>query len=524
MKNIISAVVILLAAAASGMSQTTPPLQGRARPEIVIAAVGLSADTDVSLSAAHSPSSSRQPATIANFVVKIRGGNLFVGGGWGHGICLDSPCRHVLTNYHVGGLLSDVHVEGIGVKSAQFGTGPEDDGAVPINALGGVHSWNPQRDLALLTLKHELPSRFVAAEFAEETPQPGMDVVRYPTAGDVYRGKLTNIGAVLYQDSNAVQHEMKQALLTDFDSPLGVSGGALCDGAGRVIGVTEFHNRSIAIPLTVVSEFLRGANPVLWSRLRFDKLSTENAQSDATAEIPAVIVSMTEDPKNAVASLVGEAGSMREQMIRVVAQSEMRRSGPLVRSQPERYEVALLESGLRFRRMLPNGQLGAETNDIPLPEHGIVPGADWDYLLSGLAGASIQYDGETLLNDQIAHRFRFTGLACPFREQRPTGLWSGSVECQGEVLTDLSFHPLLVKANFVFGPYSILARMHMEVSFQLTDLTANSMLYLPTTILIEAKYKGCFGTYKATNTFADYRLFRSDHVIRPETEVAGSTE
>ena len=69
-----------------------------------IAAAGTLSDADTSFPSAR-PRSTNQPAAVANFIVKIREGNLLVGGGYGHGICLDSPCAHVLTNYHVAGLL-----------------------------------------------------------------------------------------------------------------------------------------------------------------------------------------------------------------------------------------------------------------------------------------------------------------------------------------------------------------------------------------------------------------------------------
>lgn len=461
-------------------------------------------------------------ASQASFIVKIEAGNIVTGRQFGHGICLDFPCVHVLTNYHVAGLLHHAKVEGMSIKAAQYATGPDDPQAVPVKALGSVYNFNPQKDMALLTLKRPLPAKFTAARFALERPHSGMDVVRYPATVERYRGTLTHNGALRYLDANSQPHEMESALLTDFDSPLGISGGALCDAEGRVIGLSELHNSSIAIPLPVVSTFLESVDPVLWNRLGLQKVATHTTEIDG--EIPTVIVGMSDDPEAAVGALVSRAAEMREHMTRVVAHSEIRRSGPGIKAKPEHYEVALFGSGIRFRLILPGGQVGAEMADVPLPAYGITPSADWDYLLAGLSAASITYRGETLYNDEIAHAFQFSGMLCPFREKRPTGLWAGKLVCDGEVLTDTTFHPLLIKAEFHFEPASILSRLQMEVQFKLSDLPNGQSFYLPGFVEIKAKYKRSFGTYNASNSFADYRLFLADHTIHTDVAAAGPTE
>jgi hypothetical protein len=178
--------------------------------------------------------------------------------------------------------------------------------------------------------------------------------------------------------------------------------------------------------------------------------------------------------------------------------------------------VSLYGAGIRFRRVFENGQLGLEIPDVPLPTAGVVPGADWDYFLDGLKRATVTYEGETLYTNDIARAFHFANLTCPWRETRATGTWAGTVGCSGEVITDLDYHPVVIKAAFDFAPDSIMSQLHFEIRFQRFSLGDGKAYELPAQVDVKAKYKRSFGTYKASNSLTAYRPFGVEHVIHAD--------
>jgi hypothetical protein len=451
------------------------------------------------------------------FIVRIAGGNKLTGTKFGHGICLDSPCVHVLTNYHVAGLIDDAKVEGVGIKGVRFATGKNDDDAIPLIVIGGIHRWNPQRDMALITLKKALSNEFTAAEFADYMPVAGTAVVRYPAAGEVYSGTLIHYGRVKYLDGTGARQELESMLLSNFDSPPGVSGGALCDAEGRVLGLNEFTVGSMAIPVPIISGFLLSANPELWRTFHFQKIepiADSIAEEIEPASIETVPLRFSVDPDSAVRSMVEHAEQMRLGMSRVIAKAEVLQSGPGVKENPKHFEVSLYDAGIRWRAVFPNGALGNEIPDFPLPQTGVIPGADWDYLLGGLQKAEVTYLGDTFHDNDVVHVFNFDKVRCPWREQRSTGEWSGDVECHGKVYTDLAYHPVSIQAEFGFGPSSIMSRVNFEIAFVRIQLANGQQYELPSSVEVKAKYKRNFGTYKASVQLADYRPFGAEHVIR----------
>src|SRR5436853_5702661 len=69
-------------------------------------------------------------ATFVVDVVSARFGTQLLGGRGGHGICLDSPCIHVLSNYHVAGQAGKVTVEGVPASSVRSWTQADDHAAM----------------------------------------------------------------------------------------------------------------------------------------------------------------------------------------------------------------------------------------------------------------------------------------------------------------------------------------------------------------------------------------------------------
>ena len=469
-------------------------------------------------------SSQRPPAVIPapahSFVVNIESGSMLTGRRFGRGICLDSPCVHVLTNYHVAAFVGRAKVEGVSIANAQFATGPADPAAVPMKVLGQVERFDPQRDLALLTLKRALPAQFGAARFAEYVPVAGQPVTRQPALTGTYSGRLRVYGAMRYIAADGITRDFNMGLLVDFDSQEGTSGSALCDGDGKVLGLVAHRYGSLALPVPVISEFLQVASPALWAQLRLEQAPVTRAalQEEELADnsLPTIIIGASEDSTAAVSALRERASVIRGKMARLVGEVEIRNWGPGAKRSTSRYEIGLFKAGTTFRRISATGEREAEIMDTPIPDLGFVPGAEWDYLLKGLEHATLTYSGETVFNDDVVHVFRFQGLKCPFREKRPTTVWSGDVDCSGEVFADAGFNPVRLRASLFFSPTSIVSELKVEVQLQRTTLPDAQAYFLPVQVNMSGRFRIRRGLYSTSAILDHYRLFAADHVIRTD--------
>ncbi len=114
-------------------------------------------------------------AEVASGVVRLTAGNKR-----GTGVCLDTPCAHVLTNYHVTTLLGrGLKAEGIGIVKITAATGPGDEGARDVGSLqkNFTFRYDPAKDLAVLTLREPLPRPFHGLSFATYGPAENQRVV-----------------------------------------------------------------------------------------------------------------------------------------------------------------------------------------------------------------------------------------------------------------------------------------------------------------------------------------------------------
>lgn len=234
--------------------------------------------------------------TVSSSVVHITAGNALLGRAIGTGVCLDVPCVHILTNYHVAKLLGlRMRIEGVGVAEIVAGTGPEDEGARTVQfaqtARHKILRMNPGKDLALLTLAKPLASSFVGVSVAHYNPQVGQNITavsRYRNAYDNATGTIVSLQLELrsdtLNDNNAAR--LPGYLLTDISSRPGNSGGVICDMDGLLLGIiamgiqntTGQIVQTMAIPTSVISSFLQEHNSQLWRRL----FASETVSSIAT--------------------------------------------------------------------------------------------------------------------------------------------------------------------------------------------------------------------------------------------------
>jgi hypothetical protein len=186
-----------------------------------------------------------------------------------------------------------------------------------------------------------------------------------------------------------------------------------------------------------------------------------------------------------------------------------------VHDQPLSFEFSLYDSGIGLRTVRADGSVGPEAPETTTPSIGVAPG-NWDRFLEELPTANVTYAGQTLYEEQVGNRFRFENMDCPWREQRAAGLWEGSVECYGEVITDLEFQPAQIRAWLRLDRHSPLSKVEFDIQFQQFELADRSIQLLPAMVEVKAKYKHVSQVYTASSTLSDYRPFASDHVIRME--------
>jgi len=295
----------------------------------------------------------------------------------GSGICIDTPCLHVVTAYHVVALLGGrLKVEGVPAASVLAATGPQDRGSVEMNVAGSVFRFNPSRDVALLTLQRPLPARFAGLTFASGKPPVGQQVTRVARHGDAYdtaSGKV--VANELRHESLGHQVNLDGYFLLDCSSRPGNSGGAVIDGDGRVLGLVEIRSTeengrigTAVMGSSVVSGFLREKDPALWVRL-FDKSSAMAASAQkldiswpVELDHQPILTTSASDPNVLIAALRTKVATGLAGLKRMTVRQSMRFWGDGQREEAWQYQVAMYYDGLRFR-----SEAGKEVGAAALP-------------------------------------------------------------------------------------------------------------------------------------------------------------
>ncbi len=454
---------------------------------------------------------------------------------FGTGICLDTPCLHVLTSYHVAALLgSRLKVEGVGVASVVAATGPEDDGSIELRVADSVVKFNPARDIALLTLRWPLPAGFAGVPFADYKPPVGQEVTRvayHDNTIDNTRGKVVS-AELLFQTSGAIV-DLIGSFLVDCASRPGNSGGAVLDADGRMLGMVEMRSQeesgrsgTAVLGTPIITEFLRDADPILLAQL-FDK-NKSRAHVPASSldwpimlDHPPVAGNVSADQRVFVDVLKAQVARSIAQMQRMTAQQSMRFWGDDQPEQTWQYQVALYSDGQRFSTA---GGKELLSKSLPAPSVGILPESEWYDVLSGIGSVRLRYTGSSSHKGTPVHVFVFQNTAsdavCQFRHRTPRIFGRKKdevtfVDCDGVVVTDEYFRVLGITHRMlpqlgVVGEWQAVAR------YAPADFSSREEMHLvPLSMDLTARCKDG-RMYYASEHWSDYHLFRAKSSLRTE--------
>jgi S1-C subfamily serine protease len=415
-------------------------------------------------------------AQIASGVVHLHAGNKH-----GTGVCLDTPCAHVLTNYHVAAFLGQgLKVEKATVERITLATGPEDEQARSLESVqkSFVLRYNPAQDLAVLTLRAPLPKRFHGLSFATYQPTQDQQVLGIAYGlprlsrtgmgmlsphGDRLRiseGQIRLLNVQVVSPTDDRPATIDGGLLLTFPSNPGNSGGAVVDTEGKVVGIicgAELVPRqsrydvigTLALPVATVFHFLREREPELWAQAFFGHEKVPEALAKELAEqlqdkpqaapvavrgpLAAVTLDrppvMTEDsdPAAMVTTLRQRAREDIAVMHNVFAEQQLEMWGENQRRELWRHEVAIYGNRQMFREIRADGTQGTATGDLPYPKTGARPGNEWSSLLHGIAAARtpLKYLGSSTYQGKPVHAYSYEATAqdkvCDFAERISRG-------------------------------------------------------------------------------------------------------
>jgi hypothetical protein len=452
----------------------------------------------------------------------------------GSGICIDTPCLHVVTAYHVVALLGGrIKVEGVPVASVLAATGPQDRGSVEMNVAGSVFRFNPSRDVALLTLRTPLPARFIGLTFASGKPSLGQPVTRIARHGDAYdtaSGKV--VANELRHESMGYQVGLDGYFLLDCSSRPGNSGGAVIDAAGRVLGLVEIRSieengriGTAVMGSSVVSGFLKEKDPALWARL-FDKssaiaASTQKQEIGWPVELDRTpVLNRASDPNVLIGALRTQVATGLAGLKRMIVRQSMRFWGDGQREEAWQYQVSMYYDGLRFRSGT-GKELG--TAALPSPKVGVLPGSDWYDTLSLIARVRLQYVGASSHLGDPVHVFAFQNSAsdetCRFRQR--TAILLGHkdeeryVPCEGIVVSDDQFNVLGIMLR-ISPQFGCVTEWQALARYGLVKLRGSQKPFLlPLSLDLSTRFKNG-GVHHASEDWSDYRLFAAESVLRSD--------
>ena len=462
-------------------------------------------------------------AQVNPAVVTISASRLLGKNRVGSGLCLDNPCMHVITNYHVAAALGNaMKVEGVSVAGTQLYTGPQDEGAQPVDSAAGVMRYNLAKDLALLTLKKALPSQFKSFSFSMAEPHVGEHVVRTARVGETYD---SSPGIIV---SDSLSHKSAAGAVTilpghfllDCPSRPGNSGGAVLDVNGKVIGIVtmrsfndEGHAGTIAISAATVHAFLKEANEALCAKL-FASPDVQSVVASEASTLPAGLgrVIASDRPSiNLIEKLRVRAEQSSAAMRNLLSLESIRTWANNQVQTSWRFEVSMSPNGTAYRKIGVNGATGGSTpySELVWPNLvGLVPGEQWSLLPQLVNDAAIQHHGTSNYEGQPVHVFHYVSSAtgCAFR-YGGRNTFGG---CSGWIVADLGMNPFLVTQSMrlVSGEAR---QIDWTQKYHFAALTRGK-IWVPSELQMRGKFR-TGKTYWASAHWTDYREFGSTAIF-----------
>jgi hypothetical protein len=442
--------------------------------------------------------------------------------GTGTGVCLDTPCIHVLTNYHVAAVLgSDMKVEGVAVKNTQMFTSPQDAGATEVQAGDGTIRYNPARDLALVTLAAALPVQFKGLPFAGYQPRVGQQIVRSARFGklyDVAAGKIVT-DTVAHVSAAGVVTSMPKHFLLDCPSRPGNSGGVVMDAAGNVIGMVAMRSTdaagqvgTIALSAALVSDFLKSANETLWSEV-FPAREMAAERDSLPAGLGSVVAPVAAQPE-LIAGLRAKAGENARAMREVIAVESVETWGQDQARRSWLFRIAMYSDGQKYQKIDANGTAGRElaTSSLSWPRMtGVVPGEQWSIVARLLDDAAIEHLGSSVYEGHAVNVFRYTSSAtgCASRDANKE-VFAG---CAGVVVADERLNALLFTQRMTL-PSGRASSIRWTEKYRVLAV-GNREVLLPTELEMSGDFR-TGKTYFASARWSGYRVFAAEAAVRFE--------
>jgi hypothetical protein len=463
-------------------------------------------------------------------VVKLTSTTQFVEN-FGSGVCLDTPCVHVVTAHHVLALLgSGLKVEGVAVASSWSATGSEDSGAIEMSVAGSVFKYNPARDLALLTLRHPLPASFEGLPMADHNPSIGEQVQMIARHRDAYDTAAGKVVADDLQYRSSGKLEMDGHFLLDCGSRPGNSGGAVVDANGRLLGLVEIRTTepndragTAVLPAAIIVEFLRYLEPQLSLRL-FGKSKVDPAVAQEHHLDPPVrldhppVVRDGDDSQTLVQSFQRGVAESLAAMRQMVAKQDVRFWGSGERERVATYEVAMYSDGQMFRTVA-----GREMTVAALPtvKSGVLLDSEWHDTMALIGSVHLEYLGSSSSAKEPVQVFSFHSTAgdavCSFRERTSTLLGPMEqihfVACDGIVVADEQLNVLGIARRILPG-FGSVSEWQALTRYGLVDLQNRDESYtLPLSTEVSVRFKNG-KSYHASEIWSDYHMFGSESILR----------
>jgi hypothetical protein len=327
--------------------------------------------------------------------------------------------------------------------------------------------------------------------------------------------------------------DLADQFLLDCSSRPGNSGGAVIDGDGHVLGLVEIRSTessgrigTAVLPASIVSGFLRGRDPALWSRL-FDKPAADAAAAQrheidwpVALDRRPIPANGTPDPNPLIGALRTQVATSLAAMQRMLAQQSMRFWGDGEREQSWRYQVTMYSDGQRF-----STAAGKETDAaaLPGPKTGILPESEWYDVLSLIGSAKLEYLGASSHSGEPVHVFSFNSTAtdavCWFRQRRAVIFGHKEegqyVACGGIVVSDEHFNVLGISQRLA-PQFGFVAEWQALARYGLVKLPDGHEPYLvPLSMDLSARFKNG-KIYHASESWSDYHLLVAESTLRTE--------
>ncbi len=500
-------------------------------------------------------------------IVQVTSGRIFLGRSkFGTGLCLDVPCLHVLTNYHVSQYIgSGIKVEGEKVSNVQVVSGRNDDNAVDVVNVSDTASFkfNPDQDLSLLTLEEPLKNIFSKPVFATYQPKIGQEVstiARHENETDRQTGRIINVKISAKYSSHQATLSQLDHLLVSSPARGGNSGGIVYDADGLIIGIIYAQAKEIspdskgkmigalALPIINVSRFLKKENSALWAQLFcngsecFDeeilkKDKNEVLKSSIAPVIPLpspieiepeeIRLDLSENLDPETYGLISKLKQNTEQhlskMNNIFAEQYLEMWGDGKPKEIWRHEVAIFDGKQVFKEINVDGSFGEESTQLPFPKEGIIPGDQWSALFRDIlsSGVRINYQARNVFGNKTSYTFNYRASSqdgmCLFRERigKKENSWEGYVACSAQIITDQELNVIEITQELFPAKSRIVSFEKTTVRYGWVYFKENEHpLWLPLDIRVDARFNNG-RKYYAYGVWKNYHRFESSsHIIK----------